>query len=29
MKYIKNELRNQMKDQWINDCLAMYIEKEI
>ena len=27
MKYIKNELRNQMRDQWIIDCLVVYIEK--
>ena len=29
MKYIKNELRNRMEDQWLNDCLTMYIEKDI
>ena len=29
MKYIKNELRNRMGDQWLNDCLTVYIEKEI
>ena len=29
MKYIKNELRNQMRDQWMNDCLIMYIEKDV
>ena len=29
MKYIKNELRNQMGDQWLNDCLTVYIEKDI
>ena len=29
MKYIKNELRNQMGDRWINDCLVVYIEKDI
>ena len=29
MKYIKNELRNRMGDQWLNDCLTMYIEKDI
>ena len=27
MKYIKNELRNRMGDQWLNDCLIVYIEK--
>ena len=29
MKYIKNELRNQMRDQWMNDCLIVYIEKDL
>ena len=29
IKYIKNELRNQMRDQWMNDCLIVYIEKEV
>ena len=29
MKYIKNELHNRMGDQWMNDCLTMYIEKDI
>ena len=29
MTYIKNELRNRMGDQWLNDCLTMYIEKDI
>ena len=28
IKYI-NELRNQMGDQWMNDCLIMYIEKDV
>ena len=27
MKYRKNELRNEMRDQWMNDCLVVYIEK--
>ena len=27
MKYRKNELHNQMRDQWMNDCLVVYIEK--
>ena len=26
---IKNRLRNQIGDQWINDCLVTYIEKDI
>ena len=29
MKYIKNELRNRMGDRWMNDCLIVYIEKDI
>ncbi|XP_075651588.1 uncharacterized protein LOC142622058 [Castanea sativa] len=29
MKYIKNELHNRMGDQWLNDCLIVYIEKDI
>ena len=29
MKYIKNELRNRIGDQWMNDCLVVYIEKDI
>ena len=29
MKYIKNELRNWMGDQWMNDCLVMYIERNV
>ena len=29
MKYIKNELRNRMRDQWMNDCLIVYIEKDV
>ncbi|KAL4602959.1 hypothetical protein ACB092_10G090700 [Castanea dentata] len=29
MKYIKNELRNRMGDQWMNDCLVVYIEKDV
>ena len=28
IKYI-NELRNQMGDQWMNDCLIVYIEKDV
>ena len=24
MKYIKNELRNRMRDRWMNDCLMVY-----
>ena len=29
MKYLKNELRNRMGDQWMNDCLVVYIEKDV
>uniref|UniRef100_A0A7N2LFT8 Zinc finger MYM-type protein 1-like n=1 Tax=Quercus lobata TaxID=97700 RepID=A0A7N2LFT8_QUELO len=29
IKYIKNELRNRMGDQWMNDCLIVYIEKDV
>ena len=29
MKYIKNELRNRMRDRWMNDCLIVYIEKDV
>ena len=29
MKYIKNELRNRMGDQQMNDCLVVYIEKDV
>ena len=29
MNIIKNRLRNQIRDQWMNDCLVIYIEKNI
>jgi hypothetical protein len=29
MEYIKNQLRNWMKDQWMNDCLVTYIESDV
>ena len=29
MEYIKNELRNRMGDRWMNDCLIVYIEKDV
>ena len=29
MKYIKNELRNRMVDRWMNDCLIVYIERDV
>ena len=28
MKYIKNELCNRMGDQWMNDCLVVYIVRD-
>ena len=29
MNIIKNRLRNKLGDQWMNDCLVTYIEKDI
>ena len=29
MNVVKNWLRNRMGDQWMNDCLVTYIEKDI
>ena len=29
MNIIKNRLRNQIGDQWMNDCLVTYTEKDI
>ena len=29
MKYIKSNLRNRMGDQWMNDCLVTYIERDV
>ena len=29
MNIIKNWLRNRIGDQWMNDCLVTYIEKDI
>ncbi|KAL3615242.1 hypothetical protein CASFOL_040903 [Castilleja foliolosa] len=29
MKILKTRLRNKMRDEWMNDCLVVYIEKEI
>ena len=29
MNIIKNQLHNQIGDQWMNDCLVTYIEKDI
>ena len=29
MKIVKNRMRNKMGDQWMNDNLVVYIEKEV
>ncbi|KAJ9564549.1 hypothetical protein OSB04_000515 [Centaurea solstitialis] len=29
MNIVKNRLRNRMGDQWMNDCLVAYIEKDL
>ena len=29
MNIVKNRLRNRMGDQWMNDCLVAYIEKDV
>ncbi|CAN1127123.1 hypothetical protein LINPERHAP2_LOCUS3832 [Linum perenne] len=29
MSYIKNKLRNRMGDQWLNDTLVVYIERDM
>lgn len=29
MKFVKNCLRNRIGDQWLNDSLIAYIEKDI
>jgi hypothetical protein len=29
MKIIKTELRNKMTDEWLNDLMLCYIEREI
>ena len=29
MNVVKNRLRNRMEDQWMNDTLIVYIEKEV
>jgi murein endopeptidase len=28
MNYIKNDLKNKLCDQWMNDCLVTYIERD-
>ena len=29
MSIIKNQLRNQMGDQWMNGCLVTYIDRDL
>ncbi|KAK8919081.1 hypothetical protein KSP39_PZI021912 [Platanthera zijinensis] len=29
IKIIKNHLRNRMRDEWMNDCLIVYTEKDV
>jgi hAT family C-terminal dimerisation region len=29
MNVVKNRLRNKIEDQWMNDCLITYIEKDL
>ena len=29
MNYVKNRLRSRMGDEWLNDNLVVYIEKEV
>jgi hAT family C-terminal dimerisation region len=29
MNVMKNHLNNKMRDQWMNDCLITYIEKDL
>jgi len=29
MKIVKSRLRNQMGDEWMNDCLVTYIERDL
>ena len=28
MKYVKNSLRNKMGDEYLNDCLVTFVERE-
>jgi hypothetical protein len=28
MKYVKNKLRNRMGEQYLNDCLVTFLERE-
>jgi hypothetical protein len=29
MKIVKSKLRNRMGDDWMNDCLVTYIERDV
>ncbi|KAL6554692.1 hypothetical protein OROHE_007431 [Orobanche hederae] len=29
MKYVKDELRSRMSNPWLNDCLVIFVEKDI
>ena len=29
MKIVKTRLRTKMKNDWLNDCLVAYIEKDV
>jgi len=29
MKYVKTRLINKMGDQWLNNCLVTYIERDV
>lgn len=29
MSFVKNKLRNKMHDEYLADCMILYIEKEI
>ena len=29
MKFAKNRFHNRIGDQWMNDCLVTYIEKDV
>ena len=29
MKFVKNELRNRIGDEWMNDNLIVYVEKYV
>jgi hypothetical protein len=29
MKIVKTRLRNRMSDEWLNDCLVIYVERDV